>query len=307
MTSQKKYGGVVVPAVTPLTENFSLDKEAVSLMFDNFYKHNCQPFIMGTTGEATSLSGELKTDYLKQAGACKKQGTTLYAGISSNCLADSIEFAKEAHDFGVDVVAATLPSYYALTDSQVQRYFEQLADAIPLPLIIYNIPATTHHSIELSSIDELSYHENIVGLKDSERNIERLHESVALWKNRPDFSHFMGWAGKGAEALLLGSDGLVPSTGNYMPSIYQEMQYAVWNGDAEAANRMQELSDVYGNLYQANRTLGESLWALKVLMSQTGLCQAKVMPPLQAQSAEKEQALIDAFKEIRSKRLAIQA
>ena len=60
----------------------------------------------------------------------------------------------------------------------MKRYFEQLADAIPLPLIIYNIPATTHSSVPLQIIDDLSYHSNIIGLKDSEENVERLHESL---------------------------------------------------------------------------------------------------------------------------------
>jgi 4-hydroxy-tetrahydrodipicolinate synthase len=183
-------------------------------MFDNFYRNHVLPFILGTTGESASLPFELKADYVRQAGKNKQKGTILYAGIASNCLEESIELTKISEQAGVDVVAATLPSYYALTESQMKRYFEQLADAIPLPLIIYNIPATTHSSVPLQIIDELSYHSNIIGLKDSERNVERLHESLHLWKDRPDFSHFMGWAAKSAEAMLLGSDGIIPSTGN---------------------------------------------------------------------------------------------
>lgn len=295
MRIQKKYSGIVVPAVTPLTEDYKLDIAAVGKIFDNFYQHNAQPFVLGTTGEVASLPNDLKTAYLKQAGLSKKQGTTLYAGISSNCLQESIDYAKEAHDFGIDVVAVTIPCYYPLTDGQTKKYFEQLADAIPLPLIIYNIPATTHVSLPLAMIDELSYHDNIVGSKDSERSVERLHESLKLWKNRPDFSHFMGWAAKSAEALLLGSDGIIPSTGNYMPSIYQEMQKAVWNENVEKAYEMQERSDFYGNLYQGGRTLGESLWALKVLMNEGGLCKPIVMPPLQAQSEEEVLKLVESL------------
>jgi 4-hydroxy-tetrahydrodipicolinate synthase len=295
MRIQKKYSGIVVPAVTPLTENYKLDQEAVERMFDNFYQYNALPFVLGTTGEVASLPNDLKSEYLKQAGLLKKEGTILYAGISSNCLEDSIDYAKEAYDFGIDVVAVTIPSYYPLTDEQTKKYFEQLADAIPLPLIIYNIPATTHVSLSLDMIDELSYHENIVGTKDSERSVERLHQSLKLWKNRPDFSHFMGWAAKSAEALILGSDGIIPSTGNYMPSIYQEMQKAVWNGNAEKAYETQKRSDFFGNLYQGGRTLGESLWALKVLMNESGLCKPIVMPPLQAQSEEEVLKLVESL------------
>ncbi|MDI9879318.1 dihydrodipicolinate synthase family protein [Flectobacillus longus] len=295
MSIQKKYSGIVVPAVTPLTENFQLDHGAVESMFDNFYRNHVLPFILGTTGESASLPFELKADYVRQAGKNKQKGTILYAGIASNCLEESIKLTKISEQAGVDVVAATLPSYYALTESQIKRYFEQLADAIPLPLIIYNIPATTHSSVPLKIIDELSYHSNIIGLKDSERNIERLHESLNLWRHREDFSHFMGWAAKSAEAMLLGSDGIIPSTGNFIPSIYHEMQEAVIQNDTNKALRMQELSDLYGSLYQKSRTLGESLWALKVLMSTHQLCQPIVMPPLQGSSQEDLLRLQEAY------------
>ncbi len=295
MTVKKKYSGIVVPVVTPLTEDYKLDAEAVEKMFDNLYQHNALPFVLGTTGEASSLPMSIKIAYLEQAVKCKKDDTILYAGISSNCIDESVELAKLSYDLGVDVVAATLPSYYTLTHGQIKSYFEQLADSIPLPLIIYNIPATTHTSLPLDLLDELSHHPNIVGSKDSERSEERLYKSIKLWKNRPDFSHFVGWAAKSADALLNGSDGIIPSTGNFMPSIYQEMQDAVWSGDIEKAYKMQELSDFYGNLYQQGRTLGESLWALKVLMAEKELCKPVVMPPLREQSVEELQKLKEKF------------
>jgi 4-hydroxy-tetrahydrodipicolinate synthase len=290
---QKKYHGVVVPAVTPLTSQFQLDPSAVEKMFANFNTHHVHPFILGTTGEATSIPNNVKQQYIKTAIQLKKQGTTLYAGISSNCLQESIDFAKDCFYAGVDAVAATLPSYYTLTEGQMKQYFEQLADAIKAPLIIYNIPATTHMSIPLSVIDALSHHEYIVAVKDSEKSEERIHASLSLWKDRPDFSYFLGWAGKSAEAMLNGSDGLIPSTGNLIPSIYDQLQQAVAAGDKEKAYEMQRINDLIGNLYQGGKTLGESLYALKRLMRTKGLCQAIVMPPLQAFSVDQEQILIN--------------
>jgi dihydrodipicolinate synthase/N-acetylneuraminate lyase len=162
----------------------------------------------------------------------------------------------------------------------MKQYFEKLADAIPGPLMIYNMPATTHMSIPLEVIDQLSRHERIAGIKDSERNEARLKDSIALWKMRDDFSHFLGWAAKSAEALILGSDGLVPSTGNLHPQLYQTMLHAVLNNRPEEARRLQVHSDLLGDLYQSGRTLGESLAALKVLMNDAGLCQSYMMPPL---------------------------
>ncbi len=276
----KKYTGVIIPAVTPLTEKLQIDEAAVSRIFALFYQHKMAPFILGTTGESASLPLQLKKDYVLAAGKNKKIGSLLYAGIGSNVLAESIDFASYCSLHAVDVVVATLPSYYGLTEKQMLKYFTTLANSISLPLFIYNIPATTHMSIPLQVIDELSKHKNIVGIKDSERSEERMLQSLQLWKDRKDFHYILGWAAKSADALLNGADGLVPSTGNLYPEIYADMINAFENGDKDKMYAMQKLSDDYGALYQANRTLGESLHALKLLMKEKGLCEEYVMPPL---------------------------
>lgn len=288
---EKKYRGVIVPMVTPVTSDYKLDAGAVERILEHLYQHDVFPFIMGTTGESTSLSLSSRLEYLKIASKFKKSGSMLYAGISSNSMDESIEFAKHCFDSGIDAVAATLPSYYLLTETQIKKYFESLADAINGPLIIYNIPATTHMSIPLEIIDELSHHPNIVGTKDSERGESRLNESTAMWAKRKDFSHFVGWAAKSAHALLNGSDGLIPSTGNLHPGLYQDLHEAALTATPELAFKYQRYSDLIGDLYQSGRTLGESLWALKVLMEEYDLCKANVLPPLLPQCPETAQKL----------------
>jgi dihydrodipicolinate synthase/N-acetylneuraminate lyase len=295
---KNKYSGTVIPAVTPLNKDLKLDHGALEKMFNHFHNHNTMAFINGTTGESASFTVNFKKEYIKAAGKLKKAGDVLYAGISANCLEESVELAKVSFDSGVDAVAATLPSYYDLSTDQMKEYFEQLAEQINGPLIIYNIPVTTHMSIPLKVIDELSWHENIVGTKDSERSEERLMKSLELWGNREDFSHFMGWAGKSADALINGSDGLIPSTGNICPGIYDDMIKAVQAGDHEKAFRLQKLSDDLGGVYQKGKLLGESLWGLKVLMKELYLCEEHVMPPLHALSAEERKNLITNFHEV---------
>jgi dihydrodipicolinate synthase/N-acetylneuraminate lyase len=292
MKEQKKYKGVIIPAVTPLTKDYDLDHAAVEKMFAHFHKHGAMPFVLGTTGEAASIPLPVKRAYIKAAVKYKSPGMVLYGGISSNSLQESVELAAECFDNGVDVVAATLPTYYALPESGMQKYFEQLADKVAGPLVIYNIPATTHMSIPLPVIDALSHHPNIVGTKDSERSEERLKVSLTLWSRRQDFSHFLGWAAKSATALMGGGDGLIPSTGNFFPGIYSEMYKAVQDGDQEKALQMQYLSDVFGNVYQQGRLLGQSLAALKAIMKKTGLCDKYMMPPLQELSEQEETALL---------------
>lgn len=294
--NNKKYRGIIAPVITPLTESRKLDKGAVERIFGMLYEHAISPFILGTTGEFASLSMDIRRKYMKRAGKLKMRDTILYAGISSNSFKDAVDFGCYCQYHGADVLVANLPGYYALTESQMKKYFLELADAVKTPLVIYNIPATTHMSIPLSLIDELSYHPNIIGTKDSERSEERLQQSITLWKDRKDFSHFLGWAARSVPALFSGSDGLVPSTANIAPEVYEEMLMAVEQNDRQLANQQQEFSDALGNLYQQGRTQGESLWALKVLMEDKGLCQSHMMPPLTGQGEEEKQKLKKNFK-----------
>ncbi|MFV0605237.1 MAG: dihydrodipicolinate synthase family protein [Niabella sp.] len=276
----KKYTGIIVPAITPLTKSLQIDIAGVEKLFSLLYNHQAVPFILGTTGEAASLSIQLKKNYIVAAAANKKPDTLLYAGISSNVLEESIEMADFCALHQVDAVVATLPSYYALTDTQMLEYFVRLADSISLPLFIYNIPATTHMSIPINIVEELSRHKNIVGVKDSERNEDRMKACLKISKDRNDFHYILGWAAKSAEALLLGADGLVPSTGNLYPDIYKKMLEAHTSGDEKTMYDMQKLSDTYGATYQKDRTLGESLYALKLFMNEKNICEPFVMPPL---------------------------
>jgi 4-hydroxy-tetrahydrodipicolinate synthase len=298
MQSKKIYKGVVVPAVTPLMADYTLDEAAVEKMMANFRAHQVTPFILGTTGEAPSLPYSVRHDYLKVAATLKEPGQIVYAGISSNCLEESVEFAHLCFESGIDVVVATPPGYYALSAEQLQSYFERLANLVPGPLMIYNIPATTHISIPLEVIDALSHHPNIVGLKDSERNEERLQKALRLWSHRKDFSYFAGWAAKSAETLLNGGDGIIPSTGNFHPALYNQLYAAAQQGNSEKAYELQKQSDVLGNLYQAGRLLGESLWALKVLMKKIGLCDTYMMPPLHQLSNEEEAKVLEGWENL---------
>src|SRR5258705_2670793 len=128
MKTGKKYTGVIVPAVTPLTKKLQLDETAVQRIFALFYEHNISPFILGTTGEAPSLTLQQKKDYILAAEKCKKMKTLLYAGISSNVLTESIDLAAFSSMHAVDVVVTTLPSYYSLTEKQMLNYFTTLAN-----------------------------------------------------------------------------------------------------------------------------------------------------------------------------------
>lgn len=294
--NKSKYRGVVVPMVTPVTQNGRLDVEAVNRIIDFFAKNRVSPLLMGTTGEGNSVSQTDGRLFVETAVKAADKRVTIYAGLTGNCFAEQIDQAEAYTALGADVIVTTLPTYYALTEDQMYNYYKTLADSITGPLMLYNILATTHMSIPVSVINRLADHPNIVGLKDSERDLERMAQCIEVTKTHPDFAYFCGWAAQSAHSLELGGNGIVPSTGNYVPEMFQQLYEAAVNGDMATANRLQDETNEIAKIYQKDRTLGQSLTALKVMMQTKGLCEPWMLMPLTRLSAEEEQAIANRLK-----------
>ncbi|MDE6647688.1 MAG: dihydrodipicolinate synthase family protein, partial [Prevotella sp.] len=192
--SKSKYHGVVVPMVTPVTQDGRLDVEAVKRIIDFFADNKVSPLLMGTTGEGNSVSQADGQLFVETAVNAADGRILIYAGLTGNCFAEQVRQAEVYTALGADVIVATLPTYYALTEEQMYEYYKTLADCITGPLMLYNILATTHMSIPVSIIKRLADHPNIVGLKDSERDLERMEQCIAIAKERDDFAYFCGWA-----------------------------------------------------------------------------------------------------------------
>lgn len=283
-----KYRGVVVPMVTPVTENGNLDVAAVSRIIDFFADNNVAPLLMGTTGEGNSVSASDGLLMVETAVKVAAGRILIYAGLTGNCFSEQLRQAEAYTKAGADVIVATLPSYYALTAEQMYNYYKTLADSITGPLMLYNILATTHMSIPVEVIRRLADHPNIVGLKDSERDIERMKQCVDISRDREDFAYFCGWAAQSAYSLSIGGDGIVPSTGNYIPEAFNQLYEAAVGGDMAEAERLQAETNEIAKIYQTGRTLGQSLCALKVMMQTKGLCEPWMLMPLTRLPQEEE-------------------
>lgn len=294
--NNNKYNGVVVPMVTPVTPNGFLDKPAVERIIKSFVNAGVSPLLMGTTGEGNSVSTIDGQELIETAVKTAQGKITIYAGLTGNCFIEQLKQAGYYSASGADVIVATLPSYYSLTPEQMENYYLRLADSIKGPLMLYNIAATTHMSIPVDVVQRLADHPNIVGLKDSERDMERMEKCIAIAKNRDDFAYFCGWAAQSAKSLELGGNGIVPSTGNFVPGMFQNLYKAAIAGDMETAYRLQDETNEIAKIYQANRTLGQSLTALKVMMQTRGLCTPDMLMPL-TRLSEAEEAEITAIAE----------
>jgi 4-hydroxy-tetrahydrodipicolinate synthase len=217
--------------------------------------------------------------------------TAVYAAVSDNSFDDAINAAKKYLDMGIEGLVVLLPGYYPITTDQMMNYYENFAENIDGEMFIYNIPATTHLSIPLEVIDRLSYHDKIVGIKDSERDYDRLLKSIELWNARSDFSHFIGWGAQCFNGMWLGSDGIVPSTGNFDAKIYREMYNAVIQKDKQRGELAQRISMEMSSVYQKDKILSESLPALKVMMNEAELCETFVKLPFTKLPASEEKII----------------
>ena len=289
--NSNKYNGVVVPMVTPVTPNGFLDKPAVERIIRSFVQAGVSPLLMGTTGEGNSVSTIDGQELIETAVKAAEGQITIYAGLTGNCFIEQLKQAGYYSASGADVIVATLPSYYSLTPEQMENYYRRLADSIKGPLMLYNIAATTHMSIPIDVIERLAAHPNIVGLKDSERDLERMEKCIAIADERDDFAYFCGWAAQSAKSLELGGNGIVPSTANFVPGMFRQLYDAAVSGDMETAYRLQDDTNEIAKLYQAGRTLGQSRTALKVMMQTRGLCTPDMLMPLTRLSAEEEAAI----------------
>jgi 4-hydroxy-tetrahydrodipicolinate synthase len=291
MNMKVKFKGVIVPMVSPVNEDLSVDRDAVHRILDSFLLNGISPFLLGTNGESVSLSDNQKSELVNETVSYVNGKSAVYAGISGNCLEETVRNARSYARTGVDAVVAHLPFYFPLSASQMQRYYEQLANSIPCPLILYNNPITVRQSIPLDVIEQLSHHQNIAGIKDSERGMDRLDQSIELWGNRNDFVHLLGWTEQSAYALLKGSGGIVPSSGNFVPGLYKNLYDATQQNDQTKAYEYQEKANRLSDIYIKDRNISQSIPALKFIVSLTGLCKPFVLPPLVLPDSEEQQVI----------------
>ncbi|MDR0894190.1 MAG: dihydrodipicolinate synthase family protein [Prevotellaceae bacterium] len=292
----KKYSGVVVPMITPIDEAGQIDMLSVTKIIKRFGACGVSPLLMGTTGEGYSLSGEQAIKLARTVINTPHENMVIYMGLNGSCLSEQLRLADHLTLLDADVMVVTLPPYYTLTAKQIYHYYRTLADRLSAPLMIYNIPSTTHQSIPLGVVKQLSEHPNIVGIKDSERDLERMEACIKLARDNAGFSYFCGWAAQCVNSLEMGADGIVPDTGNYAPEMFADLYYKVLTHNMTTARELQTRTDRIAHIYQANRSPGESLAALKVMMTYAGLCQPYMLSPLTRLTPQEEQDIIAKLK-----------
>ncbi len=283
MKGPKEHQGIVVPMISPVTADGDLDEAGVRRVVDHLAEGCVDGLMMlGTTGEGPSFSLPQR-QRLVAIGVEQARGRVrVYAGIGGTCISESIALAQDALGRGAAAVVAHLPPYFPLDPGEMVAFYRHLAERIEGSLFVYNMPPTTHMSIPIESLRELSEHPRIAGVKDSENGLDRLKEVIDTFRGRPDFAVFVGPAVHAAAVLAHGADGVVPSSGNLVPELWHRLYTATRTGQGEEVRPIQEQLDRVARAYQRGRTLGQGIAALKASLAAKGLCGPGVLPPLRS-------------------------
>ena len=276
-------------------------RASVKRICENCTSHGISLLVLGTTGESPSVSRKDSRQLVKMVSGYLRGKAKTYACLTGNSVADNIEDAKVYMDSGADVIVSTLPSYYPIGPEQMFAYYWTLADSLQFPVMIYNIPAVTNMSIPLKTVKELSKHPFILGLKDSERDEQRIMDGIQMFRDNREFSHFVGFAALSTKSLIEGADGIVPSTGNLVPSMFSALYDHAKAGNHGEAWKLQAQTDEIAHIYQNGRSLGDSLQALKVMMNELGLCEPFAIPPLQTCDPQSQEHIRAATRMIMNK------
>ena len=143
--------------------------------------------VLGSTGEAVALNDEETRDVLRVSAEATAPEKVLIAGVGRESVHATLELAEFAATLNYDAVLVRPPSYYAgqISPAAVLHYFRSIADRSPLPVVLYNIPKFVPYEMPVELIAELAQHPNIIGIKDSSGNVDRIRETVAATQSAP--------------------------------------------------------------------------------------------------------------------------
>jgi len=240
------FKGSLVALITPMRDDGSVDEKAFAAFVDWQIKEGTHGVVpVGTTGESPTLSHDEHRRVVEIAIEVAKGRVPVIAGAGSNSTEEAIALTRHAKEAGADAALVVTPYYNKPTQEGLFLHYSAIADAVDLPIIIYNIPPRSVVDMSVETMARLSKHRNIIGVKDATANLTRpLHTRRACGES------FVQLSGEDHTALAfnaVGGVGCISVTGNVAPRLCSEMQAAWAEGrfkDAMAIqNRLVQLHD----------------------------------------------------------------
>ena len=279
-TNKPAFSGIIPPMVTPLlSDNLTLDVDGVKHLVEHLVSGGVHGiFILGTTGESTSLSYKTREQLIVESCKAVNGRVPVFVGITDTSIEESVHLALVAHNAGAAAVVAAPPYYYGLGQEELYKYYWSLASQVELPLFLYNMPSHTKINIDVKTVVRLSEHPNIVGLKDSSANAVYFQSLCYLLKD--NFSLLVGPEEITAETVMMGGNGGVNGGANLFPKLYVALYNAALAKDFAKIAILQDLVMEISTRIHTVGSYGSSyLKGLKGALSALGIVNGNIAPP----------------------------
>jgi 4-hydroxy-tetrahydrodipicolinate synthase len=267
--------GSIVAMVTPMHPDGSVDFEALRRLIDWHIAEGTDCIgVVGTTGESPTLSVQEHCDVIRVSVEHAAGRIPIMAGTGANSTREAIELARFAKQVGADCALSVVPYYNKPSQEGLYRHFEAIADAVDLPMVLYNVPGRTVADMQAETVLRLAQLPGIVGIKEASGDIAR---AAWLIKHAPKgFSIYSGDDGTAIALMLLGGHGNVSVTANIAPRAMHEMCMAAVEGQARAATAIHlKLLPLHRYLF-----LEPSPAPTKWAMARLGLCGETMRLPI---------------------------
>jgi len=283
--------GSLVAIVTPMQEDGALDLEGFRRLIDWHIEEGTDGIVVvGTTGESPTVDWDEHRLLIKTAVDHVAKRVPVIAGTGANATAEAIELSAYALEAGADCTLSVVPYYNKPTQEGLYRHFKAIAEAVNLPMIVYNVPGRTVADLQTETTLRLAQVPGIVGIKDATANIERGSELI---RRKPrDFRVFSGDDATGLALMLHGGHGVISVTANVAPRLMHELCAAALAGDVAKAREVNNrLLPLHRNLFLEANPIPVK-WAVQ----QMGLIKGGIRLPLTPLSASCHEAVREAMR-----------
>ena len=284
----KPIVGSIVALVTPMQEDGSVDYDDLRSLIDWHIAEGTDCIgVVGTTGESPTVSVQEHCEIIRVAVAHAAGRLPIMAGAGANSTREAIELTRFSKAVGADCTLQVVPYYNKPSQEGIYQHFKAIAEAVDLPVVLYNVPGRTVADMLPETALRLAQVPGVVGIKEASGNIER---AAQLIKQAPaGFSIYSGDDGTAVALMLLGGHGNVSVTANVAPRLMHEMCKAAITGNLALARQIHlRLLGLHKQLF-CEPSPAPAKWA----MSRLGRCRPTVRLPITALTAA-GQGLVDA-------------
>ncbi len=272
------FKGSLVALITPMREDGSVDEKAYAEFVDWQISEGTQGVIpVGTTGESPTLSHDEHHRVTEIAIKVAKGRVPVIAGCGSNSTKEAIDLTRHAKEAGADAALIVTPYYNKPTQEGLYLHFKAIADAVDLPIVIYNIPGRSVVDMSVDTMARLAKHKNIIGVKDCTGLDRPIKQRLAIGD---DFCQLSGEDGTVLSFMAAGGHGCISVTANVAPRLCREMHDAWADGRVMRAIPSQDRLSPLRDALFCETSPGPVKYAASLLGKSSEFCRLPLAPTL---------------------------